>query len=79
MTRLVAADGFDLRAFAADPVAGVRDWLQGYFEDRGAAVPATNYLANITLTVPAKSPARTRIRYTPALTLRPRSSCPSQL
>jgi hypothetical protein len=39
LTRLLADDGFDGDAFAADPVDGVRAWLKGFFDDRGAAMP----------------------------------------
>ncbi len=39
MTRLVAAGHFDPQAFLTDPVAGVQNWLQGYFDDRSAAMP----------------------------------------
>ncbi len=39
MTSKVAAAQFDPEAFLKDPVEGVKDWLQGFFDDRGAAMP----------------------------------------
>jgi len=35
----LAADRFTPAGFTADPVAGVRDWLSGFFRDRGTARP----------------------------------------
>lgn len=39
LTRLAAAGDFDAAGLAADPVAGARAWLQGFFDDRGGAMP----------------------------------------
>lgn len=39
MARLLEAGQFDRDAFGADPAEGVRVWLQGFFDDRGAAMP----------------------------------------
>ena len=39
LVRTLEAGTFSRDAFAADPVEGVRAWLQGFFDDRGAAMP----------------------------------------
>ncbi|RKZ13125.1 hypothetical protein DRQ50_10905 [bacterium] len=42
VARLVGAletGDFDRAEFAADPIEGIRAWLQGFFDDRGAAMP----------------------------------------
>ena len=39
LTRLASAGTFDPTAFRADPAEGVRVWLQGFFDDRGTAMP----------------------------------------
>jgi hypothetical protein len=39
LSRVLAAGRFDREAFSANPAEGVRAWLQGFFDDRGAAMP----------------------------------------
>ncbi len=39
LTRLLETGDFSREKFAADPVDGVRVWLQGFFDDRGGAMP----------------------------------------
>jgi len=39
LAREVAAGRFSPAGFTADPVAGVREWIAGFFTDRGAAQP----------------------------------------
>ena len=39
LVRQLEKGDFDRDAFASDPAEGVRSWLQGFFDDRGGAMP----------------------------------------
>ena len=39
LTKLIKEDKFDIKAFQQNPVEGVREFLQGYFANRGGNMP----------------------------------------